>query len=130
MIGIRRVVVMLVTVGVLAGWCSSCLAAESAFKEIFEDAFYGGLTGTLVGAAVLAFTHKPKDHLDYMYYGAAGGVLVGASFGLVKNSRALAEFDNGKVRLAVPTIMPDIRDTNSKGQTPVVIMAELIRGKF
>ena len=49
-------------------------AADSALKEIFEDGFYGGLTGTLVGAALLAFTSKPGDHLDYLGVGAAIGV--------------------------------------------------------
>lgn len=58
-----------------------CLAAENAFKEIFDDAFYGGLAGGLVGAALLAFTDKPSDHLNYIGYGAAGGVLVGADYG-------------------------------------------------
>ena len=126
----RRLVVTMLAAVMIVGWCIPCRAADSTFKEIFEDAFYGGLTGAIVGGALLAFTHKPKDHLDYLYYGAAGGVLVGAGFGLVKSSRALAEYDNGRVRFAIPTITPDIQDTNSKGQTPVVIMAQFIRGRF
>lgn len=127
---LKRGFVMVVSALLIACWSSSCLAADNAFKDIFEDAFYGGLAGGLVGAAIMAFTKKPGDHLDMMGYGAAGGVLVGATYGLVKTTRSLVELDNGKVKLAMPTIMPDIQDTNSRGQTAVVVMAELIRGKF
>lgn len=108
-------------------WSVPCHAAESTFKEIFIDSVYGGLTGTLVGAAVMAFTEKPGDHLDYLGYGAAVGVLTGAAFGIGK---AMVEMENGKVRFSMPTFMPDLQEANSKGQTPIVITAELVRGKF
>ena len=114
----------------LSSMSVSCFAADNAFKEIFEDAFYGGLAGTLVGGALLAFTHKPADHLDRLTYGAAAGVLVGATYGIVKSTKSLAEIDHGKVKFAMPTIIPDIQDTNAKGQTPIIVMAELFRGKF
>lgn len=108
-------------------WSVPCHAAESTFKEIFTDSIYGGLTGTLVGAAVMAFTEKPGDHLDYMGYGAAVGVLTGAAFGIGK---AMVEMESGKVRFSMPTLMPDLQEANSKGRTPIVITAELVRGKF
>lgn len=107
-----------------------CLAAENAFKNIFEDAFYGGLVGGLVGAALLAFTDKPSDHLDYMAYGAAGGVLVGAAYGTITTTRSLAEYEKGQVKFSMPTIRPEFREGNVKGQTTMVAVAELIRGKF
>lgn len=107
-----------------------CLAAENNFKSFFEDCFYGGLTGTLVGAAVMVFTKKPANHLDYMGYGAAGGVLVGAAYGVVTTARSLATVEKGSVKFAFPTIVPEIGDTNSKGQTPIIATAEIIRGKF
>lgn len=108
-------------------WSVPCHAAGSAFEEIFKDSFYGGLTGTLVGAAVLAFTEKPGDHLDYMAYGAAVGILTGAAYGIGK---AVVEVDNGKIRFSMPTIMPDFPESNSKGKSPIIITAELIRGNF
>jgi len=114
----------------LAAWAAPCQAAESAFKEIFQDAMYGGLTGALVGAAVMAFTHKPGDHLDYIGYGGAIGVLAGAAIGTAKTAKSLAELDNGKVKFAIPTILPDIRETNSKGQSALFFKAELFRGRF
>ena len=107
-----------------------CLAADSGIKTLFQDAFYGGLTGGLVGAAVMAFTKKPGTHLDYIGYGAAGGVMVGAAYGAVVATRSLAEVENGKVKFAIPTIYPEIREANSKGQTSIVATAELIRGRF
>ena len=107
-----------------------CLAADSAFKTLFEDAFYGALTGGLVGAAVLAFTNQPGKHLDFIGYGAAGGVLVGATYGAVTTTRSLAELKQGKVKFALPTILPEIREANSKGQTSIVATAELFRGTF
>ena len=108
-------------------WTVPCQAAESAIKGVFTDSVYGGLAGTLVGAAVLAFAKKPGDHLDYMAYGAATGVLVGAAYGIGK---AMVEMDNGRVKWSMPTLIPDFQDTNSKGQTAIMVMAELLRGKF
>lgn len=104
-----------------------CHAAETAFKEIVQDSIYGGLAGTVVGAAVLAFSHKPGDHLEYMAYGAAAGVLGGAAYGYF-SSRALVEVDNGNVKFAIPTVMPDVQDSPRKNS--VVIMTELIKGNF
>ena len=108
-------------------WTVPCRAAENAFKEVFTDSLYGGLSGTLVGAAVLAFAKKPGDHLDYMAYGAATGVLVGAAYGVGK---AMVEMEHGKVTWSMPTVIPDFGDTNSRGQTPVTVVAKLLRGKF
>lgn len=124
----KILVSMLVTIFAFT-WCAPCFA-ESGMKTVFEDGFYGGLAGTLVGAALLAFTNKPEDHLDYVGYGAAAGTLVGVTFGVFQATRAFAEVDNGKVKFAFPTIVPDVRETNSKGETPVVVMAEIVRGTF
>jgi presenilin-like A22 family membrane protease len=111
-------------------FATPCLAEENTFKSIFQDVIYGGLTGGLVGAAVLAFTKRPGNHLDYIGYGAAGGVLVGAAYGAVVTTRSLAELNHGHVKFAIPTIIPELREANSKGQTSIVATAELFRGKF
>jgi hypothetical protein len=104
-----------------------CHAAETAFKEIVQDSIYGGIAGTVVGAAVLAFSHKPGDHLEYMAYGAAAGVLGGAAYGYF-TSRALVEVDNGNVKFAIPTVMPDLQGSSKKSS--FVITTELIKGNF
>lgn len=109
---------------------SLALASDNAFKEVFQDAFYGGAAGTLVGAALMAFTKKPADHLDYMGYGAAGGILAGAAFGLAKSARSLAEIDNGRVRIAMPTIIPDLVESQGTRQTTITWRADILRGTF
>jgi len=124
---IFRKMTLTVTALLLATWSAPCHAAESTFKGIFTDAFYGGLTGTLVGGAIMAFAKRPADHLDYLGYGAAVGVLTGAAYGIGK---AMGEMDSGRVRFSMPTVMPEIQDTNAKGQTPIVFTAELVRGRF
>lgn len=124
---LKRSIAIVVTLVFMA---TPCLAAENAFKTVFEHSMYGGLAGGLVGAALLVFTNKPADHLDYIAYGAAGGVLVGAAYGVATTSRSLAEIENGKVKFAIPTIKPEFREGNVKGQTTLVAVAELIRGKF
>jgi hypothetical protein len=124
---LKRGVAMAVTFLFIA---TPCLAADSSLKTLFQDAFYGGLTGGLVGAAVMAFTKKPGNHLDYIGFGAAGGVAVGAAYGAVVATRSLAEVENGKVKFAIPTIRPEFREPNSKGQSSIIATAELIRGKF
>ena len=109
---------------------SPCLAAENALKNLFESALYGGLAGGLVGAAVLAFTDKPSDHLNYIAYGAAGGVMLGATYGVVTTTRSLAEIENGEITFSMPTIRPEFWEGNVRGETTIVAIAELIRGKF
>jgi len=127
MASLLRSISLVLSVVFFVCWSVPCRAAENVFKEVLTDSLYGGLSGTLVGAAVMAFAKRTGDHLDYMAYGAATGVLVGAAYGI---GRAVVEMDKGKVTLSVPTVIPDIQDSNSKGKTPVVFMAELLHGKF
>ncbi|ACH39305.1 hypothetical protein Gbem_2293 [Citrifermentans bemidjiense Bem] len=124
---LKRCIAVVLTLVFMA---TPCLAAENAFKTVFEDSMYGGLAGGLVGAALVVFAKKPADHLDYIAYGAASGVLVGAAYGVLTTSRSFAEIENGKVKFAIPTIKPEFREGNVKGQTTLVAVAELIRGKF
>ncbi len=112
-------------------WAVPCFAVENAFKEIFQDSLYGGLTGSLIGAAVMAFAKRPGNHLDYLGYGAAGGVLAGAAFGAVRVAKSLAELDDkGKVKFAIPLIIPDFHDANSRAQSSYTVNAQLLSGKF
>jgi len=127
MISRMRKLTITITAVLLTVWSVPCHAVESTFKGIFTDSLYGGLTGTLVGAAVMAFAKKPVDHLDSIGYGAAVGILAGAAFGVGK---ALVEIDNGKVKISMPTVIPDIQETNNKGKMPILITAELLRGRF
>ena len=107
-----------------------CSAADAAFKSVFENAMYGGLVGTLVGGALLAFTHKPTDHLDYLAVGAASGVLAGVGYTLAVQSKSLVSIENGDVKFAMPAIIPEFQQGNIKGASSVMLKAELISGKF
>lgn len=127
----KRVIMRLFAAVLYVIWDAPCFAAENFFKEIFLDTSYGVLTGSLVGAAVMAFAKRPDNHLDYLGYGAAGGVLAGATFGLGRMAKSLAELDdNGNVRFAIPAIIPSHQDTNSKGQSEYVVSTLLLSGKF
>lgn len=107
---------------------TTCHAEDSVFKSMFQDIVYGGLSGGLVGAAVLAFTRHPDQHLDYMGYGAAAGALIGATYGAVSATRSLAEVKDGEVRFAMPTIIPELRE--SRSGLELIATAELLRGTF
>lgn len=107
-----------------------CSAADTAFKDAFENAFNGGMLGALVGGALLVFTKKPSDHLNYIYYGAAGGILGGAAYSLTKTSKSLVSIENGNVKVAIPVIVPELRQASVNGTSSVMLKAELISGTF
>jgi hypothetical protein len=113
-------------------FCASTVAfaEDNAFRDTFQSAFYGGAVGALVGAALLAFTKKPADHLDYMGFGAAAGVLAGTAYGVGKATRALASIENGKFKMAMPTIIPDLVESPSSKQTTICWRADILRGTF
>lgn len=109
---------------------SSAFAADETLREVFTDAFYGAAIGGLVGGAIMAFKKKPIDHLDYIAFGAASGVLAGTAYGLVKSVRAFAEVEHGRVKMALPTIVPELVVSPASGHTTVAWKADLIRGTF
>ncbi|MBI1921073.1 MAG: hypothetical protein HYS23_08340 [Geobacter sp.] len=124
----KRIFSLLFSLLCVSGWSLPCYAGDNDMKDVFQSAVYGGLTGVVVGAAVLAFTDKPGDHLDYLGYGAAAGTLAGTAYGIFVKTRSLAEVENGKVKFAIPTVMPSVREGNASSS--MMITAELIRGKF
>jgi ABC-type Fe3+-siderophore transport system permease subunit len=124
-----RFISLIICCAMLAS-AATAFAGDNAFRDIFEDAFYGGAAGALVGAALLAFTKKPANHLDYLGYGAASGVLVGTVYGVAKSARSLAQIDNGIVKFAMPTVIPDLSDSPATRQTNITWRASLLRGTF
>jgi uncharacterized membrane protein YebE (DUF533 family) len=127
---VKRAQVILLALMLAGNWNLNCFAAEdSAASEIFTDAMIGGLAGGLVGAAMLALTRKPGQHLEYMAYGAAGGAVAGGAYGLFKSQTSLVQIKGNEVSFDVPLIMPDVQEKGTRG-TNVTIMAELISGKF
>lgn len=122
--------VALVTLVTMVMSASSAFADDAALKETLQDAFYGGAIGSLVGAALMAFTKKPADHFDYIAYGAASGVLVGTAYGVAKSARAMASIENGNVKLAMPTIVPVLSDNGYGKETKITWNATIVKGTF
>jgi hypothetical protein len=116
-------------VALLLSVATPCLAEDSAVVTVFKDVFYGGLSGAVVGTVVMAFTKHPGDHLDYIGFGAAGGAVVGGTYGAVSAARALAEVKDGKVKFAMPSLMPAVRG-GPNGSSAVMLTAQLLRGQF
>jgi hypothetical protein len=125
-----RTLVAVMTLISLLSMASSAFAEENTLREVFTDAFYGAAIGGLVGGAIMVFQTKPFDHVNFIAYGAASGVLVGTAYGLAKSARAFAEVENGRVKVAFPTITPELVVSPVSRQTTVAWKADLIRGTF
>ncbi len=98
----RKMTGVLLMVCLVGGLYPGRAAAENTFETVFKDGFYGGLAGGLVGGAVLVFAEHPEDHYIYIGYGAAIGVIVGVTFGVVNATRSLAEIDDHKLVFHLP----------------------------
>lgn len=61
---------------------SSRAHADNPGREFLMSCTYGVLAGTMVGAATLAFTDKPGDHLNHIARGASFGLYAGILLGL------------------------------------------------
>lgn len=126
----KRALMVALTTLLLASWSVPCSANDNALRDLLENALYGGLVGTLVGGALLTFTHKPADHLNYFSVGAGAGVLAGITFSVAKSSRALLALEDGTMKLAMPTIIPELQEADRKGGSTLMLKAELLTGKF
>jgi len=125
-----KTITVLMTVASILCASTSAFADDNAFRDTFQTAFYGGAVGALVGAALMVFTDKPADHLNYMGFGAAAGVMAGTAYGVGKASRALASIENGKLKLAIPMIIPDLVESPGTKQTAVSFRANILQGTF
>lgn len=108
------------------------ISQTAAFSEtkgsvILQDTLYGTLTGAIIGTAAIVFTDDPGDNMDYIAYGAATGAIVGAAFGF-HESTALVQIEDGKTRVAMPTIKTDLR--NRDGHTAFEAKADVVKVNF
>ena len=122
--------VTLMTLVSLLSTTSAAFAGDDSIREVFTDAFYGAAIGGLIGGALLVFKTKPLDSLEYIAYGAASGVLVGTAYGLAKSARAFAQIENGNIKVAFPTILPELVVSPASRQTTIAWKADLLRGTF
>jgi hypothetical protein len=106
----RKIIGVLLVACLVGAWGPGRAAAdENTFETVFKDGFYGGLAGALVGGAVLVFAENPKDHYIYIGYGAAIGVILGVTFGVVSATRSLAELDDHKLVFHLPMPETEVR---------------------
>ncbi len=120
-----------ITLVTMLGSSTSAFAVdENAFRETFTSAFYGAAVGALVGTALMVFTKKPADHLNYIGFGAAAGTLAGTAYGVARSSRSFATVENGSIKLGLPSIIPDVSESPVTKQMTVTWRADLLRGTF
>ena len=129
MIKFKKLIAVMSLVSLLST-VSSAFADDNSVREAFTDAFYGAGIGALIGGALMVFTKTPSDHYNYIAYGAATGVIAGTAYGLAKSARAFAEVENGRVKIALPTIIPELLVSPSSGRSTIAWKADLIRGTF
>lgn len=127
---IKRAIVTFMVSLLLVSWTVPVSAAESSLKVVLEDAVYGGLIGSLLGTASLAFVKHGSDHLENIAIGGALGIMAGTGYGVYTvANRSLVEYENGRVKFAMPVIKPDIQETQ-KGQLVLAVKADLLHGTF
>lgn len=78
-------------------------AQDPELVDVFKDSLYGGLIGVVVGAAALAFTSEPEDHLEFIGIGAAVGALAGTAYGIFSASRTFATVEGSRLTFNLPT---------------------------
>lgn len=100
----RSVVALLFISIVLSATAGMAHAEDLPIAAILENGFYGGVIGSLLGTASIAFTDEPSDHLNFIAKGAAYGVFAGTIFGMYQLKDYFVSIEGGKLDLAVPVI--------------------------
>lgn len=127
---LHRLIASITLITMLGTSTAAFAVDENAFRETFTSAFYGAAVGGLIGTALMVFTKKPADNLNYIGYGAAAGTLAGTAYGVARSSRSFATVENGSVRIGLPSIIPDLYESPSTKQTVVTWRADILRGTF
>ena len=123
----KKLIISALVMSMLMSSANMALAGE--MRTTFDDAMWGGLTGALVGGAILLFQDKPEDHLEYIAYGFGAGVIVGAAYNLSRPRYAMAEVKDGKLAMSIPDISTKIvlAENNRKS---IQVSADLLRVSF
>jgi len=98
----KKIVVMIVAAAFLTVSSLPASAGDKGMRTTFDNAIYGGLTGALVGAAMMIFASEPEDHLDSIAYGFGGGVILGTAYGTWRSTTASIEINDGKMAFHLP----------------------------
>lgn len=124
----KKFIVFSLVAAIMVSSALSASAAESQMRTTFNDAFYGGLAGALVGGAILIFKEDPEDHLDYIGYGFGAGVLVGAAYGLVRSTKALAQIEDGRLAINLPTPRTEVKSFDNR--KALIVSADILKYSF
>jgi len=104
----------------------SAKAADYEVQNVFEDAVYGAGIGALVGLGIaLIGNQTAKQTFNYMITGAGAGIIGGVIYGLYAGTRAVAEIEDGKLKLAAPTPRLSL-----DAQGHLVAEADLVHARF
>ncbi len=103
-------------------------AGDYEVANVMDDAMYGAGVGALVGLGLMLLTKKPTDNWDYVTKGLGVGIIAGAAYGVYRSSKALAQIEDGNIRLGLPTPTFALQDTG-RG-LDMVVRTDLIAGRF
>lgn len=95
---LKRIVVIAIIFCLL--FSSSAFAVETAGEVVFRDALYGAAIGGILAGAI--YLTDQDDLAGKLGTGVAIGTIAGVLYGLYENT-AMAEIQDGKIRLAMPT---------------------------
>ncbi|MDX8410400.1 MAG: hypothetical protein R8K46_00810 [Mariprofundaceae bacterium] len=102
-------------------------AVDFEVQTVFEDAMYGAAIGAAVGLGAMLLTDTPTDNWDFVLRGTGIGILGGAAYGAYVSTRAVAQIENGKVKVAMPT--PQFRRSPSNPNA-LAMQVNLISSNF
>ena len=78
--------------------------AQERGRVVFQDTLYGVLTGALIGGALTLATDDPGSNLQWVGLGAAVGAVAGAAYGLYETTAVAEVGEDGRLRLAMPSV--------------------------
>ena len=120
-------------VGMLMMGAAACLpvqaaAADFEVQNVLEDTAYGAGIGALVGLGFMLISSKPTDHWNYPVVGAGVGIIAGAAYGTYSGSRAMASYEDGTLKIGMPS--PKVMPQTTNGQTKLAYGADLFHSRF
>jgi hypothetical protein len=117
-------IAMVIAVGVAM---PQAKAVDFEVQTVFEDAMYGAAIGAAVGLGAMLLTDTPSDNWDFVLRGTGIGILGGAAYGAYVSTRAVAQIEGGKVKIAIPT--PKFRRAPSDPNA-LAMQVDLISSSF
>lgn len=134
-----KYIVLILVVILSATFClttGNCYAAEAEVEKttsLSKSIGIGVGVGLAIGGAAILITGDDSRSLEYLAAGAGLGALGGAAYyGYIapKMGDSLAEIDNGKVKISLPSIKVTYMREKLEGSVEVIRSVALLRIKF